>query len=505
MISDLLKFHLIIWTKLRLKLKFKGYFAIFMQIILGFSELFFAYIIIAILNFITGANQSLIFLNTVNLNFLLIYLILIIIFITTLRIVISKLISSFSFDACTQISNKFYDLVLNLDFQHIGSINSSQYISTIADRIRVISIFYKNIGDIISSLVIFFFLFFSSFVFFNVSIINLTIFLLLVLFFSYIINILLKKKINFLSLKLSEESSNLHKILSDTNKFMREIILNNYLHIFKKNFYIISSNIFNSEGKISFLNTLPRYLLELIVMIIGALLILLFSTNKDFLFNVGFIFFLFLRLFPHLSVINTSISNVRGNIGYINFVTSLFNSFTTNQILLGKEQIETFKKKFFSLKIDNLNFFYNKNLILKKINFQIKNNHLLAITGASGSGKTTLLNIICGFLEPEKANIIYNDNKIVSLKNSFWQNKIAYVSQSIPVFDESLIYNITLDQNFNFEKNKDKFNEVLDLALIDWITKDDQLYIKVGEDGRKLSGGQKQRLALARALYLENK
>lgn len=505
MISDFLKFHLIIWAKLSLKLKFKGYFALFMQIILGFSELFFAYIIIAILNFITGANQSLIFLNTVNLNFLLIYLILIIIFITTLRIVISKLISSFSFDACTQISNKFYDLVLNLDFQHIGSINSSQYISTIADRIRVVSIFYKNIGDIISSLVIFCFLFFSSFVFFNVSIINMTIFLLLILFFSYIINILLKKKINFLSLKLSEESSNLHKILSDTNKFMREIILNNYLHIFKKNFYIISSNIFNSEGKISFLNTLPRYLLELIVMIIGALLILLFSANKDFLFNVGFIFFLFLRLFPHLNVINTSISNVRGNIGYINFVTILFNSFTTKQILLGKEQIETFKKNFFSLKIDNLNFFYNKNLILKKINFQIKNNQLLAITGASGSGKTTLLNIICGFLEPEKANIIYNDNKIVSLKNSFWQNKIAYVSQSIPVFDESLIYNITLDQNFNFEKNKDKFNEVLDLALIDWITKDEQLYIKVGEDGRKLSGGQKQRLALARALYLENK
>ena len=505
MISDLLKFHLIIWVKLSLKLKFKCYFSLFMQIILGFSELFFAYIIVVILNFITGANQSLIFLNTVNLNFLLIYLILIIIFITTLRIVISKLISSFSFDACTQISNKFYDLVLNLDFQHIGSINSSQYISTIADRIRVVSIFYKNIGDIISSLVIFCFLFFSSFVFFNVSIINMTIFLLLILFFSYIINILLKKKINFLSLKLSEESSNLHKILSDTNKFMREIILNNYLHIFKKNFYIISSNIFNSEGKISFLNTLPRYLLELIVMIIGALLILLFSANKDFLFNVGFIFFLFLRLFPHLNVINTSISNVRGNIGYINFVTILFNSFTTKQILLGKEQIETFKKKFFSLKIDNLNFFYNKNLILKKINFQIKNNQLLAITGASGSGKTTLLNIICGFLEPEKANIIYNDNKIVSLKNSFWQNKIAYVSQSIPVFDESLIYNITLDQNFNFEKNKGKFNEVLDLALIDWITKDEQLYIKVGEDGRKLSGGQKQRLALARALYLENK
>ena len=68
-----------------------------------------------------------------------------------------------------------------------------------------------------------------------------------------------------------------------------------------------------------------------------------------------------------------------------------------------------------------------------------------------------------------------------------------------------MIYNITLDQNFNFEKNKGKFNEVLDLALIDWITKDEQLYIKVGEDGRKLSGGQKQRLALARALYLENK
>jgi ABC-type multidrug transport system fused ATPase/permease subunit len=332
-----------------------------------------------------------------------------------------------------------------------------------------------------------------------------TIFLLLIFFFSYIINILIKKKIIFLSLKLNEESSNLHKILSDTNRFIREIILNNYLHIFERNFYITSSNIFNSEGKISFLSTLPRYLLEAIFMIIGALLILLFSTNKDFLFNMGFIFFLFLRLFPYLNIINTGISNVRGSIGYINFMTTLFNNFTTNQILLSKEHSETFKKKFFSLKIDNLNFSYKKNFTLKKINFQIKNNQILAITGASGSGKTTLLNIVCGFLEPEKAHIIYNDIKIESLKDYFWQNKIAYVSQSIPVFDESLIYNITLDENFNFEKNKDKFNEVLDLALIDWITKDDQLYIKVGEDGRKLSGGQKQRLALARALYLENK
>ena len=55
MISDLLKFHLIIWTKLRLKLKFKGYFAIFMQIILGFSELFFAYIIIIMSKIFTCA------------------------------------------------------------------------------------------------------------------------------------------------------------------------------------------------------------------------------------------------------------------------------------------------------------------------------------------------------------------------------------------------------------------------------------------------------------------
>ena len=311
MLFDFYKLHLSFWNEITLKTKLKGYAALFLQILNGFTELFFAYISLSILgNIIDYSNSNNFFINK-SLEELIIYLILSIIFTTVIRALVSKFNVLFGFNVCKDISLKLYDLVLNLDFQEISNINSSNYISSLTTKMYRISYFYVSVLQIISSLIIFSFLSFSFIFFLKISFFN-TLALLIVLFFiSYLINLLLKKKINLLSSKVNNEMSNLQRVLEDTNIFIKEIFLNNYFNIFKKDFYLSSSSLYNLEAKTNYLVSLPKILIETILMIIGAFLLLIFSSQEDLLLKIGYSFFMFLRLFPHLNVINTNLNLIR--------------------------------------------------------------------------------------------------------------------------------------------------------------------------------------------------
>ncbi len=138
------------------------------------------------------------------------------------------------------------------------------------------------------------------------------------------------------------------------------------------------------------------------------------------------------------------------------------------------------------LKFENVNFRYDKRLILENINFSLNPNEFLGIIGPNGGGKTTLLKLIVGLLNPTQGNIkLDTDN-------------IGYISQ---------IHNV----NWNIPLTA--FNTVL-MGRYKWlskITKKDKIiaekYLKMvnmydykDEVVKNLSGGQKQRIFIARAL-----
>ena len=68
------------------------------------------------------------------------------------------------------------------------------------------------------------------------------------------------------------------------------------------------------------------------------------------------------------------------------------------------------------LKLDdiNLNYYIKDNVIkvLKNINFEIKKNQRVAITGESGSGKTSLLMIMSGLEKPTTGSIIFENKNL---------------------------------------------------------------------------------------------
>ena len=135
--------------------------------------------------------------------------------------------------------------------------------------------------------------------------------------------------------------------------------------------------------------------------------------------------------------------------------------------------------------IEKLDFSYGDKNILNNLNFRIKSKSITGIVGQSGSGKSTLINLLLGFLNPNKGNIII-DNVNINNFITKWQSNIGYVSQNIFLLDASLRENIA----FGVDENKidyNQLNKVIKYANLDDLVKNlkDGLDTTIGEKGLK--------------------
>ena len=153
------------------------------------------------------------------------------------------------------------------------------------------------------------------------------------------------------------------------------------------------------------------------------------------------------------------------------------------------------------LEFNNISFRYvGRPLIIKGLNFTAKKGKVNVIAGDIGSGKSTLLNLVLRFYEPETGEIEVDGENIATFNLHSWRNSVGFMSQSIKIFNSTLIENICLSSeqgelekaiNLSDELGITKYFNELPLGFL----------TKIGEDGINLSGGQRQLLGLCRALY----
>jgi len=150
-----------------------------------------------------------------------------------------------------------------------------------------------------------------------------------------------------------------------------------------------------------------------------------------------------------------------------------------------------------SIEFQNVTLQIAERHILKDVSFQIPAGKITAIVGQSGSGKTSIINLLLKFYEPNSGKVLLGNNNIGDIKTNSLRKHIALVSQSVLLFDTSILenirYTIDVDEQEIIEASKD--------ALADEFVKQmSQGYqSQIGFQGSKLSGGQRQRIALARA------
>lgn len=137
---------------------------------------------------------------------------------------------------------------------------------------------------------------------------------------------------------------------------------------------------------------------------------------------------------------------------------------------------------------------------LQKISLSIVPGEVIALVGESGSGKTTLANLLPRFYQPKSGSIYYDDIDIKELSLLSLRRNIAYVSQDVVLFND------TIRNNIAYGELKDVTDDAVWTAAeaacaTEFINElPEKMSTVIGEDGTRLSGGQRQRLAIARAL-----
>lgn len=144
------------------------------------------------------------------------------------------------------------------------------------------------------------------------------------------------------------------------------------------------------------------------------------------------------------------------------------------------------------INVSNLSFTYNNKIDnLKNINLRIKQGSKVLLIGKSGSGKSTLLKIIKKYYESNSKVLIDNNSE-------YSDYNIAYIAQNEILFTDSLVNNLKLNRNIDFND----INSVIKMCYVDSIIKNNNLGLNmlIEENGFNLSGGEKQRIILARTL-----
>jgi ABC-type bacteriocin/lantibiotic exporter with double-glycine peptidase domain len=278
--------------------------------------------------------------------------------------------------------------------------------------------------------------------------------------------------------------------------------------------FLITNEISNTyEFKNSYNLSLPRFLLEWLLIFLFLLLVffvIYFSNSINFEKSISLLALFcvsILRLIPSLLRIIQSRQQIKFTTPVVKKFFEEFNDKTnmnnSNSIVGNINKIDFTK----NLIIENLNFGYSdlKKEIINNFNIQINFGNFLGISGVSGSGKTTLISIILGLLKPDKGNILVDGINVFNDIRA-WQAIIGYVPQNLYLIDDTIQNNIALGilkEDLNF----DLLNKVINLSCLEDLINElpEGIKTNIGEKGINLSGGQRQRIGIARALYRQPK
>jgi len=413
-----------------------------------------------------------------------------------------------SFTLGSDIGRIIFYKTINSGYNNISRVSTNEFVDTLIKKNdALVSGGIIPIVQLLSSGLIV--IFTVSLLLFVSPIVTLTLAVFIVSIY-LIILILNNKKLKENSYFLSKKTSQLIQIIQEAIICSVEITIYKKQKFFTKKYHTIDLLLRELEAQNQFHMHSPKIGLE----IIGILLIAV--TAIYFHIQVGEItayipllatFALAAqRLLPNLQQIYAAIINIRSRAAVLEIV---INHLRPNPPQLTNiKNSKNLKSNWYQIKFENIEFKYEEQnfATLKKINLTINRGDRIGIYGTAGGGKTTLAKIIMG-LEIPTFGHLYIDNEICSgLNFPDWYSQLAYVPQSIPLLNASIINNIAFGEaelEIDIESVK---KAAEDVRFADDIQKLPNSYdTLVGEFGNKLSGGQKLKLGLARALYRKAK
>lgn len=324
------------------------------------------------------------------------------------------------------------------------------------------------------------------------------------IFFVFIYYSITKKKIHDYGIVRSKTGGEQIKILNESFSGIRDIKLKSSENFFLNLYKTTSLNFIQSAYKQTWIVEAPRVIVEFIFILILLSSLLIYLNNNNDINSLIPLLSLYVitgyKVIPSIMKILNILQQIKGSKYTVDILYSEFEKKIYNEKNQNKEDLDfTFEK---NINLSNISFSYaGGKTIIKDLSLIIEKNSCVGIVGKSGAGKSTMIDLITGLLEPSNGKILV-DNFDIQNNLKIWQSKIGYVSQKVFLLDE------TIKKNIAFGVDESQINEKLIIEslknskIFDHVKKmKNGIDTFIGEQGIQLSGGQKQRIAIARELY----
>ena len=148
------------------------------------------------------------------------------------------------------------------------------------------------------------------------------------------------------------------------------------------------------------------------------------------------------------------------------------------------------------LKVSNIETYYGPIMAIRGVSFDVPKGSIVTILGANGAGKTTVLKTVCGVMDPQKGNVVFEGREIQRMDpDKVMRLGISHVPEGREVFP-FLSVRENLAMGAFLRKDRDGVAQDLE-AVFGYFP---VLKQRADQRAGSLSGGEQQMLAISRAL-----
>lgn len=303
------------------------------------------------------------------------------------------------------------------------------------------------------------------------------------------------------SMLVQEEQGRVLSVIEETVGGLKVIKSFTAEGIFNGKFAATNKRLFEFSNSVSNRQNLASPLSELLgIIVIGVLLtyggyLVFVDKNMEAGFFLGYIMLAYNILTPAKDISKASYSLKRGNASAERVINLL------NTEVNIKDKPDAIEKTSFdsNITLENINFRYEKENVLKDFSLTIPKGQTVALVGQSGSGKSTIANLLTRFYDVQEGSIKIDGIDVRDYKLNSLRGLMGLVTQDSILFNDTVRNNVALGKP---DATDEEIIDALKIANAYEFVKDlpEGIDTNIGDSGNKLSGGQKQRLSIARAV-----